>query len=76
MLIFKNVTMHFDLENRSARLMRKLFAEKPPSEPSGLVHAKLATIYNYVVDLFEYCVFEARSGIKPVDFIEMVTACE
>lgn len=40
------------------------------------MHAKLAIIYNYVIDLFEYCVFEARNGIKPVDFIEMVTSSE
>lgn len=57
-------------------MLRRIFADKPPKEPSGILHAKLAIIYNYVIDLFEYCVFEARNGIKPVDFIEMVTSSE
>ena len=77
LLVFKNLTAGFELENSQREFVCKIFSHNKdhPSQLGALkthsIPSKLWKIYNHVLLLFQFFFFEARGSVKPVDLIEI-----
>jgi len=85
LLVYRNLTGEFDLQNKYPRLIRTLFRkeykEKESTYPLDVYRnqslpGKILKMYEHTLDLFEYMHFQVRSNIKPADAIELQNAVD
>lgn len=88
LLVYRNLSSNFDLQNKQPKLLRALFSGQARSDKTEkgtqvLDHVKthslpgkLLKIYGYMLELFEYQYFLVRGHIKPLDSIEMQNAVD
>ena len=77
LLVFKNLTAGFELENSHREFLCKIFSHNK-DHPSQLrvlkthsIPSKLWKVYNHVLLLFQFLQFDTRGSIKPLDLIEI-----
>jgi len=82
LLVYKNFSAGFDLENGYPRFLHKIF-EKQKDSHSYLemlkacsIPNKMTMIYNQVLLLFQFLFNDIRGSVKPIDAIEMQNAMD
>ena len=88
MLVYKNISVVFDLDNKRQRFLRQLFPG-PPSQPTSrkAVHfltfakahslpSKVLQVYKQVHLLFSFVLFQHSTNLKPLDLVQMHNAVD
>ena len=82
LLIYKNFSAGFDLENGYPRFLHKIFENQKDSLSylemlkEHSLPSKMTMIYNQVLLLFQFLFNDIRGSLKPIDVIEMQNAMD